>query len=100
MRHAKALMNMGLTKTMSSNHNQAMEICDRSLPIVEQLVAANQNLPEQTESVSRKQHMGILFKYYHKRATLLKRSSSFRQSMNTLLDLEARIKQHIETIED
>ena len=44
--------------------------------------------------------MGILFKYYHKRATLLKRSSSFRQSMNTLLDLEARIMQHLESIED
>ena len=31
---------------------------------------------------------------------LLKRSSSFRESLNILLDLEARIDRHLEAIED
>ena len=98
IRMAKSYLNMGLTKSMSSNHKQAMELCDKSLPIIEALLAEHHEdettLPEDTSSSTcRNRHSkNILFKYWHKRATLLKRSSSFKESYETLLDLEARIR--------
>ena len=90
---AKCYQNMGLTKSQSANHKQAMALCDRSLPIVEALIAEQESLPEETASATTKHgHSKILFKYWLKRAILLKRSSSFRESYDTLLDLEARIR--------
>ena len=71
-----------------------MELSDRSLPIIEALIAELVSLPEETASAtsSKQGHSKILFKYWLKRAILLKRSSSFRESYDTLLDLEARIR--------
>ena len=70
-----------------------MALCDRSLPIIEALIAEQESLPEETASAMTKHgHSKILFKYWLKRAILLKRSSSFRESYDTLLDLEARIR--------
>ena len=105
IRIVKSYLNMGLTKSMSSNHKQAMVLCDRSLPIIESLIAKHDkeetNLPEETPSITSmiRHSKNLLFKYWLKRATLLKRSSSFKESYETLLDLEARIRQHLETVE-
>ena len=46
-RTAKAYMNMGLTKSMSSNHKFALQISEKALPIIEQLkVSAEEARPE------------------------------------------------------
>lgn len=85
---AKAYMAMGLTKSMSSNHKAAMDVCVKALPLVESLVA-EEHLPEETaSSSSRQRHYKTLFKYWLRRAMLQKRASSFRHSQDTLLDLE------------
>jgi len=65
-RIAKALMNMALTKSMSSNHRRAMDICDKAMPII--ISIQDQNLPEETPGTSKKEHSKILFKFYLKRA--------------------------------
>jgi hypothetical protein len=41
----------------------------------------------------------MLFKYWHKKATLEKRASSFKEAANTLANLEARIELYLKTVE-
>ena len=65
-RMAKALMNMALTKSMSSNHRRAMEICEKAMPIIASIT--DENFPEETTSASKKEHSKILFKFYLKKA--------------------------------
>ena len=79
---------MALTKAMSSSHGQAMAICDKSHLIIEAL-----------NGEDRHSRM-IVYKYWLKRALLLKHASSFKESYDTLLDLEARVKVHSESLED
>ena len=79
-RLAKAYMNMALTKSMSSNHRQAMALCDRALPIIQSMSAVvdikpSQSLAEKATSSSAKnvaenKHAKITFKYWFKKATL------------------------------
>ena len=92
---------MGLTKSMSSNHKHAIALVDKSLPIIEALMAEKNNLPEEAASISSEQrHSKILFKYWFKRANLLKRNSSFKESYETLQNLEARIRLHLDSVTD
>ena len=92
-------MGWALTKSMSGNHRKAMEICDKALPLVESLMASD-SLPEQTNNTdSNIRHSKILFKYWHKKATLQKRASSFKEAGETLANLEARIEQHLKNLE-
>ena len=100
-RIAKCYQNMGLTKSMSSNHKQAQEICDKSLPIIETLIEEEESLPEETASATqRNRHSKILYNYWLKKAILLKRSSSFRESKETLENLKARINAHQATLSE
>lgn len=64
-----------------------MEILERALPIVTSMGAEDKS-----------EHSKILFKYYLKKAALLKRGSCFRESYDTLLDLEAQIRLHLKPL--
>ena len=83
-------MNMALTKSMSSNHKQALELCDKALPLIGSI--GDESLPEDTAATSKRHHTKNVFKYWLKKAALQKRASSFKESYSTLLDLEARIR--------
>ena len=92
-------MNMAQTKAMSSNHKQAIALCDKALPLIELLETEKEkSLPEETGSTSNRYYR-VLFKYYLKRSITLKRDSSFRASYDTLKSLESRIRKHMLSLE-
>ena len=86
-RMAKAYMNMALTKSMSSNHKQAIVICDKAWPIIDKLATVASPEETKTSSTREKKHTKILFKCWYKKATLQKRAGSFSQSYRTLSSL-------------
>ena len=80
-RVAKAWLNIGLVKCMSSNHKQAHELLEKAVPYIE---------PD---------NKLLRFKYMIKKATLLKKSSWFRESYDLLKKLEEEICAYIDKFE-
>ena len=77
-RVAKTWLNMALVKCMSSNHKQALAICEKAVPYIED------------------SNKLLRFKYLIKKATLLKKSSWFKESFELLQKLEKEICEYIE----
>lgn len=92
-------MGHALTKSMSGNHRKAMDVCTKALPIIEALNASDSQ-PEQTALAFETRHSKIKFKYWFKIATLQKRASSFKESGETLANLDARIQEHLKNTQE
>ena len=80
-RVAKAWLNMALVKCMSSNYKQMLEMAEKATVYIE----ANDKL--------------LKFKYMIKKATLLKKSSWFREGFDLLKQLEKEVSEYIDQLE-
>ena len=80
-RVAKAWLNSALVKCMSSNHKKALVMLEKAVLYIEE------------------DNKLLRFKYMLKKATLLKKSSWFRESYDLLKKLEKEICEYIDTVQ-